>query len=622
MTTTGARALRLATWTGAALLALLAIAVLILSVFPWGWLKPVIERRLAARLERQVVIGSVVRDGWISLTPTLDIRDVRVAQARWAGAGDLLTLRSARVRFSALNAVFGELRPSMLHVTGARLNLVRDAAGRVNWRADREPPQPRKVRDASLGLEDLNIADAVLTYRDAVQRRMVSLRVAADRRGVRATGRGNVRGAAVTVAVAGAPVIGTRGDWPFRAKIDGDALALNVTGTMRCPLDMRYMTIDVHARANDLKLIDAVIEAGLFGTQAVQIDAHAVHTPRHWSIDRLRGTIGSSAIAGSLEVDKHDGRTKLDGKVVADHLDFDDFASDAGHARALAQERVEGLRLVPNTRINLAKIDDTDGRIAFDIRSIAGGRRPSSLTSMKGIVSIDRQLMRVSPLTIGLKRGTIAATVTVDQRGGKPVPMVTLDLALANSSIAALAGDGGAVDAPLSGRVRLTGPGSTIREAVGHAAGSIGLVAHDGVLPAKVAAMIGFDIAAGLGKDNAERARLRCLVARFDVARGVGRTAPLIIDTSLSQSVGRGTLSFPSETLAVTLTGAPKSGSLLRLPGSVTLSGTIRDPRIVVPPAVKSLGNILKGIGRTITGNQGQLAVNADCAGLAVAALR
>ena len=42
---------------------------------------------------------------------------------------------------------------------------------------------------------------------------------------------------------------------------------------MDAPLDTDHMTLAMTARAGDLKLIDAVIEAGLFGTQAVRMSA-------------------------------------------------------------------------------------------------------------------------------------------------------------------------------------------------------------------------------------------------------------------------------------------------------------------------------------------------------------
>jgi hypothetical protein len=188
---------------------------------------------------------------------------------------------------------------------------------------------------------------------------------------------------------------------------------------------------------------------------------------------------------------------------------------------------------------------------------------------------------------------------------------------LRGSSIAAIAGGGDSdVDGRVDGRIRLTGRGSTIREAVGRSTGTIGIVARDGALPAKLAAMLGFDVGKSFFTDDDARATLRCAVVRLDVRDGHGAISPMIVDTSRSQTRGVGSVSFPSESLAITLTGAPKGGSVLRLPGSIAMTGRIREPQVTVPREVKSFGNILKGLGRAITGRQGPEASDANCAGL------
>src|SRR3546814_19816380 len=71
---------------------------------------------------------------------------------------------------------------------------------------------------------------------------------------------------------------------------------------------------------------------------------------------------------------------------------------------------------------------------------------------------------------------------------------------------------------------------------------------------------------------------------------------------------------------AIRITGAPKEKSVLRLPGAIIASGTIRDPQIETQKGTKSLGNVLKAIGRSITGDQPPRATDADCDELAAPA--
>ncbi|MEP7004437.1 MAG: AsmA-like C-terminal region-containing protein, partial [Sphingomonas bacterium] len=328
--------------------------------------------------------------------------------------------------------------------------------------------------------------------------------------------------------------------------------------------------------------------------------------------------IGSSDIAGHVDVDKVDGRTSLKGEVSSNALNFDDFASRAGTAAAQATRQRIGPRIVPDTRINIRKITHTDGTIAFTARHLVG---QGALAAMKGVLTIDHQLMTISPFTLQLTRGAITGSMRIDQRDGRPVPLVTIDLAMRGSSIPALAGGGGEVDGRVDARVKLSGTGSTIREVVGASSGTIGLVARDGTLPADIASQLGFDVVRGLFGSGDEPAGLRCVVLRLGVRNGVGTADPFLIDTTASQAIGHGTITFPSEAMGLSLTGTPKGNVIIKLPGAIIVGGTIREPHVGTTPGVKSVGNIFKAIGRAISGDNGPRATDADCEGLARRAL-
>lgn len=600
--------------------AVVALLLIVLAAFPWGVLKGPIEARLTARFGRPVTIGSIERVDSFGFTPTLAVRNVRIPQAKWAGGGDFARVEEARATFSLWPLLLGRFEPHDVKVRGLRLALVRAKDGRTNWS---RPGGEEKGGNNAVALRGLTVSDSVILYRDAKQDRQITAHFAADAaHGIRASGVGAIHGAPVTLSLAGPSVESANGrPWPFTASLSGPELAITARGGMDHPLDTDHMTLDITARARDLRLIDAVIEAGLFGTQPVRLTAHVRHDAPDWTIAGLHGAIGRSDIAGALTVRKRDGRTRLDGDVSLRRLAFEDFSSNEGLAEAAALERRIGPRLVPNTRVNLAKIGHTDGRITFRVAQIVSASGPSTLRAMHGTATLDHQRLTIEPFTLTLTRGAITGRMVVDQ-GGRPTPIVTLDLWLRGGSLQALAGGGGDFTGTVTGHARLVGPGSTIREAVGNSDGMIGLVARDGVLPASTAAALGFDAGrAFFASDNAQ-AGLRCVILHLAMNDGHGRVSPLVVDTTQSQLRGEGSVTFPSEALAIQLTGAPKHGSILRLPGSATMTGTIRNPRVVIPPEVKSVGNIFKAIGRAITGRQGPVATDANCAALAAAALR
>lgn len=592
-------------------LGIAAILLLALAAFPVGWLKSDVEAQLSRKLGRKVSIGTLERESLLSFTPVIRIGDVAIPQAAWAGSGKLATVRSLRVQVNAFALLVGRARPRLLDATGATLVLVRGADGRVNWRGN----DSGGGDGPGISLTDLGRLDAVIHYRDAVQDRAFRIVARFDpKAGLAASGKGEIAGNPVSVvATAPAP---TSGAWPFRLAITGDAVSLKASGTMATAFDFDHLKFKIDTQASDLKLVDRIIEAGLFGTQPVSLAADVERDGERWSIGNLAGKIGTSDIAGQATVIKEPDGTRLDASLRARRLDFEDLASDGGAAAAIALERAQGLRLVPNTRVNIRKVGLTKGRLAFQIDRIVSARRPSALTSAKGVLTIDGKLLTASPLELGLTKGVIAGKMTVDQRNNRAKPLVTLALDMRGSSIGALFGGDGKIDAPAEARISLTGTGDTLREVVGRADGSIGLVARDGALPAKLASLLGFDIGRTLFADDADRAALRCAVVRLDMRQGLGTIAPLIVDTSHSQTTGRGTIRFPDEALAIHLSGAPKGNSVLRVPGSIMAAGTIRDPQVMIPREVKSIGNVLKGIGRAITGNSGPKAADANCATL------
>jgi len=600
---------------GSVLILLLVLLILAAS-FPASWLKAAAEGRLSQQVGSPVSIGSMERESAFSLRPVIRLGDIRVPQPDWAGPGDLATIRTLRIRLRLLPLALGNTGIDLLSARGVRLTLIRDEDRRKSW-AGRETGD--EGGGSGMEIPATHMDDVVIDYRDAFQKRRFTVTLAVDpRQGLRGNGKGTVEGAPVDLRIIGGPMVAGQ-PWSFDARIEGEALAMHAAGVMAGPLRTDDMTFQLTARASDLKLIDRIIEAGLFRTQPVDLRADVRHRDNLWSVAKLSGSIGRSELTGQLTARQTDGHTRLQGEARFRQLDFEDLADDAGNAEAVALERAIGLRLVPNTRINIHKIDTTDGRIAIRIDRILDGRRPSSLTDIQAVLNLEDRLLTIEPLRIGLTQGAISGKAIVDQRKGQPKPTVTLALDMRNSSIAALAGGGGNSEGDIEGRVdarvRLTGVGDTIREAVGTSSGTIGAVTRGGSMPTRLAGLLGFDIGKGLFGDSDEREALRCGIIHLDVKGGRGTTRSLIVDTSISQTRGSGTLTFPAERIDMTLTGAAKSKHALQLPGSVNLRGSIREPEVDIPEGTRSLGNILKAVGRAI-GGRAESATDANCPAL------
>jgi uncharacterized protein involved in outer membrane biogenesis len=590
-----------------------ASLLLLLAAFPWGVTRPLAERALSRQFGRPVTIATMARADHFSFHPVIRVGGLRIPQADWAGTGDLIRIDRATVRLAALPLLIGRFRPDSVAIDGAAIDLVRDAQGRESWRNG-----PKRDDDGGRPhLSQLSIHNSTLAYRDAKRQRDVAAQLAIDpAQGLRLDGDGHVRGTPVRVSVRGAKLV--EGRWPFRAAITGPALTMRFAGTMDHPLDIGHLDATVSARAANLNLVDAIVEAGLPRSQPVDLRATVRRDRPDWRVTKLSGTIGRSAVAGEATIRKRDGRHLIDATLNSARFDFDDLSDAEGRVRAAAKRALFGRRLVPDTAIDLDNVARTDGTLRVHVAQLLWAG-PSPFRSLDAVLEVDHKRLTIAPLRLGLLHGTMAGPVTVDQRkGGDPV--LTTDLRLQRARLNDFVPDAG-IDGRMDGVLRLAGPGRTVRAAIGRSTGAVAIVARDGLLPARTAALLGQDLAHGLfgGKDR--QAELRCVIARFDVQGGTARPAPLLIDTSRAQSRFVGSIALADEHMALTMRGIPKAKTALRLDGEIGVGGTIKSPDISLPGKGGAAGALLRSVGRLFGGDDGPVAGDADCDRLGARAL-
>jgi uncharacterized protein involved in outer membrane biogenesis len=141
--------------------------------------------KLAERFGSDVSIGTIERVEPLSFSPTLIVRDLRIAQPSWAGTGDLVHLDRIDFRFRVLPLLRGKFDLTALAVDGGRVAMVRSRDGRKNW-----APDKRGDKGSASAITSLTVRNLVIDYRDAVQNRRFAVTVASDAQGFRAGGNG------------------------------------------------------------------------------------------------------------------------------------------------------------------------------------------------------------------------------------------------------------------------------------------------------------------------------------------------------------------------------------------------------------------------------------------------
>lgn len=623
-------------WAGGAALAAVG-AVAFVGAFPVGMLRGLAERKLSDAYGAPVSVGAVTRAQGFSFAPDIAVENVTIGQPAWAGKGEFLTVRKASVTVPVWSVLLGRFEVNRVVVDGLSANLVRRADGTSNWGGRKRDAGD----DASEGptLEELVIRDGRFTLRDAKRRLSLAGTVAADNaRGLDIAARGSFDGSPATLTAHGAAVTGAKADarWPFRARLDSGKLNVAVTGTMDGPLNTRAMQLDLAAKGNSLKSLDYLIEAGLFGTQPIDLTAKVRHAGRDWFIRDLAGSVGRSRLAGRADVLKRDGRTKVTGAIRASQFDFDDLADDQGLAEAAALKARIGPRVIPNTRINLSKVGPTDVKLNFVADRLLS-KNDSVFNSLRGDLIMAGKTVTLANMVAGMDAGQTTGTVRIDHRSGRP--KLTVDARWQGATLERMLGSAKDVAGPVRGRLLLTGEGDTVREAMTRASGHIGLASQGGRIKKTVANVLAQDLGKTIGaaiSGGNDMVPLHCLVARFQARGGVLSPSPLTIDTAQGIGRGSGRIVLDGETIALTLTGQAREGSGLRITDPLRVGGTFSKPAISVAglgaaeQAKPKAATVLKVVGRSIKQALGigpKRAAPApapapaaiDCAGLAAA---
>ncbi len=587
------------------LIAAIAAMLLALAAFPWGFVASHATGPLSKLAGRSISVGSARRIGALSLNPTVDLTDVRIAQAHWAGPGDLATVHNLVVRFEALPLLVGEFRPMSVAADGVVINLHRFADGRENW----NDPDAKRHGVIVPALRSLTVSDGKLVLRNDRRKVLFAATITVDGvKGLRIEGSGIHRGQPLKIIAHGLPIDSKTfgGRYPVEASLRSPLLNFDAAAQLDRPIDLDHYDAQIHAAGHNLTYLDDIIQAGLFDTQPFNLTASLRHDSPTWIIRSLTGSIGRSRLSAKGTTTVIHGRSRLDLTIDADRLDFDDLSSDAQLAAAKARLARIGVRILPNTPIILDHFSKLDGTLRLKARRLLVPPG-SPFRALDATVSLDHRLLRVMPVNISLLHGSMNGSLVIDHE--QSTPKLTIDLRIKGARTEDLLTPDKSITAPLGGRILLAGHGDRIDDAIGRSGGHIALVAQGGTVRKDVAFYASGDavktVAAAIGHPTG-RVPMTCLVGDFAVADGAVTPALLAIGTPRSRIDGKGSIHLANETMALSFTSRAIQPGLLQSTTPLRVDGSLARPQIGMlttanapkgkPTLFGKVGSFLKGL--------------------------
>jgi len=630
--------IRLLKWTGIALAALLVLvigAAAILALRPDS-LRDRITQIVAEQIHRPVHAQHMRDLHLLSLHPGATFTGVIVENPAWAPRKEFLRIARIDVQIELLPLLRDRLVLPRVDSQGVEIHLIRNARDQANWRVGTVEGSPAPKGGSPPLIFSFNLPKAHLELTDEIRGITLNGSVSAVDQTTgrlswtRLDGTGVANGKPFTIAANGQPLTGLRLERPYLLTVDIHEEDTHVSGlvSINTPFEIDRLEARLQGTGPDIAELSPLTRIGLPNTAAYDLTTHLFRDGMKVRLTELRGTVGSSDVAGELAVDTSSGRPGIIANIASRKLNFSDFSaarSAALNSAADASRRKPpGDHLIPDVPLDPARLRRLDTLLHLRADEVETHTKP--LGNLSAQLKLDHGVMTVDPLSFMYAGGHVTGTARVDATQDNPE--VSLDGHLKDIQLAQFHKKQAEppVQGAMDGRIVLKGHGRSLREAIAAADGTVTAVVPHGEVEQAFAELTGLDVANSLGlmlTQDKEKTGVRCGIGQFKAVQGTLVAESLILDTQDVVITGKGEIDVGKEIWDLTLTGKPKKPRL-RVKAPITVRGNLFHPSFGVAPGnAVGQGSVAIGLGALLSPVAAVLAFidpglgnNADCGAL------
>lgn len=591
------RPLRVAAWSGALLLLLLAVAAAALRTFDWNAARPWIVQRLSESAGRAVAIQGDLRVDWhwpeegAGLPrPRVTAHEVVIGNPEWARGPHLATARRISFSVHLLPLLRKRLVVDTLSLDTPHLSLERRDDGTANWnRAGRAGGWQPEVRSLALEGGTVDIADAI---RKAALRLEIE-QLTEPRDGFRTAWR--VRGTLADETLSGHGLAGgllALGEkdaaFPLRASLTLGKSEVEAEGAIVNPLSLEHIALELAASGPSLAQLSPLTVFRFPETRQFSASGRLEGQPgRYWRFEHLQGKVGNSDLAGFLHFRPGSPRGRLEGQLASAHLDVVDLKSLIG-IRQEAVERKRPAAKPAEDRLFSSRPFRAERWRRMDIDFQLAARdldrhQGLPLSDVDARVRLDEGLLSLAPFRFGVAGGSLEGTARLDARsapakGEMRIAARGLKLGSLFPHSEAMRSSAGDIHADAT----LQGSGNSLAELAGTSQGEARAVMRRGALSKRFLDGLGMNLGGlALAKVVGDsQVKLNCAVADFDLKSGVLQSRAFVVDTADAVIRIEGGIDLGAEQLALTVVPQSKGVRLMSLRTPLQVSGPLRKPMV------------------------------------------
>ena len=597
-------------WTGV----LVALVMLVL-LFDWNWFRHPLERYISDKTQRTFTISDLdVKLGW-KLTPTIRMKDVHFANAKWSKNGDVMA-RAEAVEFSvSLRDLPDKILVPRVALTKPDLLFERMADDRKNWvLSDPGDKSPSKLRVSTLSVDQgrlryfdhgqpFDIDVLASTFDPAKQEQVKDATVAPvnNQYSTQYKFSGKYQGAAYSGnALTGEVLSFQESEVPFPVK--GNLVAgttrVSVQGTIADAANISGIDTQLRIEGQTLANLYPFLLLPLPATPPYNLSGRLILKGDKYTMDDLTGKIGTSDVTGRAAYVNSKPRPLLTADLRSKMLDMADLGPVVGvqtkgsggkpkisqaqtstKASAVAAAKaIDPNRILPAGSFDGSRLQKIDAEVNLEAVRL---KVPVDLPfeSLRASLDLKNSILKLQPLEFGFAGGIINSQITLDAR--KPIINTDATVNMRRIQVAKLIPDRKtfAQGAGLMGAtIQLKGSGNSIADAAAKSNGRISAAIANGRLSNLLDAASGLNggkiitLLAGGDKTIA----VNCGGIAFDVKQGIGTSSLFVIDTEQTQILGEGGFNFASERFDFKISPMPKRVGILSLRTPVRVFGNFK----------------------------------------------
>jgi uncharacterized protein involved in outer membrane biogenesis len=627
---------------------MLAVLVILIGAaiacWNWNWFKPLLQAQMSAAAGQKIELkGDLhVHLAW---TPRIELNDIVITNDHWNGpAGDarVATIKQVAVEIEIKKLLVGRISLPEILIDQPDLTLRRVALNESNW-TPTEKDKPTK-RSALPEIGRLEIRDGKLDYQDSVKGLTLAGNISSvegnggdkgEKVGFTLSANGNVQKTPLVIKASGGPLMDlTNTTKPYPINIDVTLLQthLKLDGAITDPTKLSGIDATLELQGPSTGDLFVLLNVPAPETPPYHISGHLVHREKEWDYESFKGVVGNSDLEGTIKVETGEPKLFVKADLLSKKLDFKDIGPLVGiptekPGTTTEQKKAAGAyhadsRILPDAKLDLGKVRSVNADVDFKATSVLAPGIPLDNVDMH--VVLKDSVLALDPLDMGVADGQIHAIIRIDAK--REEVHTDYDIGFKNFELSRFLKknnfeDGGT--GKLAGRIQLKAPGNSVRESLGNANGSVGLLMNKGNISDLVVAAVGLDIGEALKvvTTGDKLIPIRCIATHFDVDNGLMKPSLFVFDTDNAVITGTGTINLKTEGLDLKLTSEQKSVSF-DAATPIDITGTFKHPGFGLDTvalverggAALALGVLLTPLGSLLAFVDPGLGENTDCA--------